>query len=185
MVSFLCDLCVHLPVGVRVPPAYASTTDDPNPSVQVQREVSLRSYQCPCEMARRCRAELLRLLVRTGGLQLQMPCFPPIRFASIFNQSRMQPLIRVASLYSDQAPFPASTGIASVMKVGQTLAGTKWDYRLNTPLNEGVHESTVFKAEILPKDGAISPTRWSAISHQAAARFEANFCLGLSSKRSH
>jgi hypothetical protein len=59
----------------------------------------------------------------------------------------------------------ASTATAPAMKVGQTLAGAWWDYRLTKPLEKGVHQSTVFKAEVLPRDGVISPAKWSAISH--------------------
>ena len=63
---------------------------------------------------------------------------------------------------------------ASAMKVGQTLSGARWDYRLTKPLEEGVHQSTVFKAEILPRGGLNGPAKWSAISHRAAASFEAD-----------
>jgi len=59
----------------------------------------------------------------------------------------------------------ASTATAPAMKIGQTLAGARWDYRLTKPLEEGVHQSTVFKAEVLPRDGVIGPAKWSAISH--------------------
>jgi len=79
----------------------------------------------------------------------------------------------------------ASLATAPAMESGQILAGAKWDYRLMLPLKDGIHESTVFKAEILPRDGGISPAKWSARSHQAVAKLKPIFLSGLSSKRPH
>ena len=92
-------------------------------------------------------------------------------FSSPFNLTRLQSLIYTASSSGNKLPLSrtmsslTSTATAPAMKVGQTLVGARWDYRLTKPLEDGVHQSTVFKAEVLPRDGVISPIKWSAIRH--------------------
>ena len=51
------------------------------------------------------------------------------------------------------------------MEVRQTLVGAKWNYRLTEPIVKGVHNSTVFKAEVLPGNDPIIPSKWSVIPH--------------------
>lgn len=47
------------------------------------------------------------------------------------------------------------------MEVGQTLYGRNGRYLLSKRLEHGGHDSTVFKAEVLPGNKANIPSGWS------------------------
>ena len=69
----------------------------------------------------------------------------------------------------------SSLGLPSMpMKVGQTLVGANGCYRLTKHLDEGVHSSTVFKAEVLPGSLATIPSQWSVILCCHITVFESN-----------
>ena len=49
-----------------------------------------------------------------------------------------------------------------MLQVGQTLKGVKCHYQLIEPLKKEAHQSTVFKAAILPSRETPAPAPWSA-----------------------
>ena len=55
---------------------------------------------------------------------------------------------------------------AAAKKVGDVLSGAKWDYRLLKPINNDTQTAVVFKAEVLQRNGAITPAKWSVSVHR-------------------
>ncbi|KAB8356516.1 hypothetical protein FH972_024099 [Carpinus fangiana] len=78
------------------------------------------------------------------------------------------PLSRVPGYFTDELlpkymSSSASTRTAPAVEVGRIVPGARWDYRLHQLLEGGMSQSTVFKAEILPRKSDARPARWAAI----------------------
>ncbi|OAX80394.1 serine/threonine protein kinase [Emergomyces africanus] len=56
----------------------------------------------------------------------------------------------------------------SSLASGQVLTGAKWNYRvIDALVGDGTHKSGAFKAEVLPKDGALDAPQWAFIKTAA------------------
>ena len=53
----------------------------------------------------------------------------------------------------------------STLRIGDTLPGSKWDFRLKKALGEGTHSSMVFLADIIAEGDGDVPAKWLTGPH--------------------